>query len=366
LIKPVDGEKTMQAGVLISGVGAAFISAMTVISNTPAVEAEEMLPSINLPLAPWTTVALRKGILKEEFDKIGTRQIKLLNPGTTELSGAEAAMLDRGGLAIAQRMMYPATVHRANGLDAVVVLQSTASDEYRTPVLALKESAINTVADLDVKSLGSSRVGCGWTSPTEILDTAGVPLMTRLRQGSVRHETITSSAGVNAALLSGRIAATATHLAIPAAAALWSIGQVKVIGRGPADGVYVNAAGRVSYFAMRAFVDKYPSAVRAFLVAHERTKVWIQSHVDEAAEIIARETRVPLHIAKFQITDRSSFEFMPGEPSADEAVNAVKTFQRWYIDHGDNILAEHHLADNDIEAFIDRRFFKGGQYSIYD
>jgi hypothetical protein len=70
------------------------------------VPAQDGPPAINLPLAAWTTVGLKKGFLQEEFDKVGTRQIRLLNPGTTELSGAEAAMLDRGGLAIAQRMMY--------------------------------------------------------------------------------------------------------------------------------------------------------------------------------------------------------------------------------------------------------------------
>src|SRR5437868_4212890 len=81
------------------------LGALAVLSAAPA-HAEDVLKSINLPLAAWTTVALKKGILKEEFEKIGTTEIRLLNPGTAELSGAEAAMLDRGGLAIAQRMMY--------------------------------------------------------------------------------------------------------------------------------------------------------------------------------------------------------------------------------------------------------------------
>ncbi len=322
-------------------------------------------PSINLPMESWTVVALKTRILKEEFDKIGTTQIQLLNPGTSELSGAEAAMLDRGGLAFAQRMMYPATVHRANGLDAVVIWQSVASDPNRTPILALKDSPYESVKDLAGQALGSSRVGCGWTSPKEILDTAGVPLSTRISQGSVRHETITSSATVNSALLSGRIAATATHLAIPAAAALWASGQVKVIGRSPSDGVYVNAAGRVSYFAMRDFAEKYPAAVHAFLVVRDRARVWIHGHTDEAAEIIAKELRLPVSIVKFQITDASSFEFMDGEPLAPAAKNSIRTFQKYYIEHGDDILTEHHLDDEQIDAFVDDRFFAGGAYSIY-
>lgn len=341
------------------------LGALAVLSAAPA-QAEEVLKSINLPLAAWTTVALKKGILKEEFDKIGTTEIRLLNPGTAELSGAEAAMLDRGGLAIAQRMMYPAAVHRANGLDAVIVWMSVPSDENRTPILALKNSPFENLQDLKGQALGSSRVGCGWTSPKEALDAAGVPLATRIREGSVRHETITSSATVNAALLSGRIAATATHTALPSAAALVTTGQVKVIGRSPKDGVYVNAAGRVSYFAMREFVDKYPSAVRAFLIAHERTKAWIKDNVDEASEIVAKDLRMPVNIAKFGITDPSSFEYMAGETNAENAKTSIEKFQQYYVEHGDEILKERSLSPEMIAGFVDRRFFAGGQYSIYN
>ena len=358
---------TAFAAALIAAL--ALPAATTRALTTPAAATQSAAqagpPAINLPLEGWTVVAQDKGILKEEFDKIGTTEIRLLDPGTTQMSGAEAALLDRGGLAFAQRMMYPAAVHRANGLDAVIIWQSVASDEYRLPVLALKDSSYSSVKDLAGLALGSSRVGCGWTSPVEILDTAGVPLSTRIRQGSVRHETIENSATVNAALLSGRIAATATHIAIPAAAALYTSGQVKVIGRSPTNGVYVNDAGRVSYFAMRDFADKYPAAVHAFLVARLRAIDWIKNNVDDASEIVAKELRLPLNIARFTITDRSAFAFMDGEPSADVAVESVKIFQKYYIDHGDDILIDHHLSDEQIEALIDRRFFAGGEYSIY-
>ncbi|WP_018428879.1 PhnD/SsuA/transferrin family substrate-binding protein [Hoeflea sp. 108] len=340
--------------------------ALTFQAGTQPAQAKETLDFINLPKAAWTVVGLKKGFIQEEFAKIGIKDINLINPGTAELSGAEAALLDRGGLAIAQRMMYPATVHKANGIDAVIVWQSTASDKFRTPVLAKADAAINTVADLKDKKFGGSRVGCGWTSPTEILQKAGVPLDTRIRKGAVRYETITNSAATSAALLSGAIDATATHIALPASAALWLSGEVKVIGRSPDDGVYVNSAGRVSYFAMKPFVEAYPEAIQAFLVAHERTKAWIQEHVDESADIIAEELRVPVNIAKFQITDPSSFEFMHGEESADNAREAIRKFQKFYIDAGDEILAERHLSDETINQFVDARFFKGGQYSVYN
>ncbi|RJG40505.1 ABC transporter substrate-binding protein [Mesorhizobium sp. DCY119] len=349
--------------------GALALTAAAVLAlgqGSDRAQAKEPLTFINLPQAAWTVVGYEKGFIQEEFAKIGITDIKLINPGTAELSGAEAALLDRGGLAIAQRMMYPATVHKANGIDAVIVWQSAPSDKYRTPLLAKIGSNINSPIDLKDKKFGGSRVGCGWTSPTEVLNEAGVPLDTRIRKGSVRHETINNSAATSAALLSGAIDATATHIALPASAALWLSGEVKVIGRSPDDGIYVNAAGRVSYFAMRPFVEEYPEAIQAFLLAHERTKKWIQENIDESSEIIAAELRVPVNIAKFQITDPSSFEFMQGEQSADNAREAVRKFQKYYIDAGDEILAERNLSDETIDQFVDARFFKGGKYSVYN
>lgn len=162
------------------------ISALAVGISAAHAEDKEPLTFINLPKAAWTVVGFEKGFIQEEYAKIGVTDINLIYPGTAELSGAEAALLDRGGLAIASRMMYPATVHRANGIDAVIVWQSEASDKFRTPVLAKVGSGVDTIADLDGKKFGGSRVGCGWTSPTEILYEAGVPLDTRLLTGKVR------------------------------------------------------------------------------------------------------------------------------------------------------------------------------------
>jgi sulfonate transport system substrate-binding protein len=330
----------------------------------PAAQAEEPLASINLPIEGWTVVAQAKGFFKAEYDKLGT-QVNLVDPGTQQLVGAESAMLDRGGLAVAQRMVYPATVQKANGIDAVVVWLSEPSSPARTPILALKSSSIHSVADLAGKNFGSSRISCGWTSPTEILEKANLPLDTKDAQGKVRFTNISNPIAGTAALLSGRIDATATHVALADVAALVRTGEVKVIGTSPENGVYVDAAGRVSYFAMRAFVDKHPSQIRAFLRVRARTVAWIKDNVDEAATIIAKDTRVPFDIAKVGIVDPSEFLYMNGEPSSDVAVAAIKTFQKWYIDHNDDILRSRHLSDAQIEAFVDRRFFEGGSYSIY-
>lgn len=333
-------------------------------ADRPA-HSEPPLPSINLPIEDWTVVAYAKGFLQQAYAEIGTKDVRLVDPGTTQLSGSEAALLDRGGLALAQRMMYPATIHKANGIDASIVWLSTRSSPARTPVLALADSPIQTVADLKGKTLGSSRVSCGWTSPTEILDDAGVPLDTAKKPGAVRFTNIMNTVATTNALLSGRIEATATHIAIADNAALWTSGQVKAIGRSPENGVYVNDAGRVSYFAMREFADQHPRAIQAFLLARERTIGWAKNNAEETIELVAKGRRLPIDIARFSLSDPSSFSFIAGEPSAPAAVAAVKEFQAWYLAHGDEILADHHLTEDQIDTFVDRRFFQGGEYGVY-
>ncbi|MGF9567227.1 ABC transporter substrate-binding protein [Neorhizobium sp. BT27B] len=351
-----------------AALGAASLVAIAFALPSERASAEtEKLTQINLQLRPWTVVAEKKGFLKEEFDKVGVPSVNLIASGTAELIGAEAAAVNNGGIAIAQRMIYPATVHRANGLDAVIIWESEPSDKFRTPILArVNDDSIKDVKDLEGKKFASSRVSCYFTSPFEIFNKAGIPLDSRLKVGKVRYQSIDNSAATNAALLSGAIDATAAHLAVNSAAALYLSGEVKVVGRSPDDGVYVNGAGRVSYFAKRDFVDKYPEAVKAFLIAHERTKEWIAANIDESAEIIAEGTRVPVHIAKFQITDPSTYEFMKGEHSADNARKSIRDFQAWYVANGDDILTERALSNEQIHAFVDERFFAGGSHSIYE
>jgi sulfonate transport system substrate-binding protein len=342
----------------------AILAAILILLGRPAFS-DEPLPSINLPLEEWTIIAYAKGFLQEAYARIGTTEVHLVDPGTMQLSGTEAALLDRGGLALAQRMMYPATIHKANGIDAYIVWLSERSSPARTPVLALADSPIQTVADLKGKVLGSSRVACGWSSPTEVLAVAGVPLDTPARQGAVRFTNIMNAVANNNALLSGRTEATSVHIATAENAALWTSGQVKVIGRSPENGVYVNDAGRVSYFAMREFAQRHPLAVQVFLLTRERTAAWVRANQDEAIQLVATGKRIPVEIARFGLLDPSSFSFIGGEPSASAAVAAVKEFQAWYLAHGDEILADHHLTDAQIDAFIDRRFFQGGEYSVY-
>lgn len=328
--------------------------------------AKEPLPFMNVQLNPWTVVARDKGFFKEEFDKIGVKEVKLIASGAAELSGAESAGLNRGSIAVAQRMLYPATAHRANGLDAVVVWVSEASNKYRTPLLARTDNkSINSIADMEGKVYGSNRIGCSYTSVFEAFDNAGLPLDTRLRKGKIRYQGVENNGARNAALLSGAVDGLATHIGNNSGAALYLSGKVKIVGRTVEKGNYENGAGRVSFFAMREFADAHPEAVRAFLLTYRKTTAWIQANVDEAAAIIAKGTRVPLDVAKFQIVDPSGYEFIAGDTDADSVRKAIRSFQDWYIAHGDDVFTERKLNNEQIAQFVDAKFFKGGKYSIY-
>jgi ABC-type nitrate/sulfonate/bicarbonate transport system substrate-binding protein len=342
------------------------VLAFGLIGQAPVAVADT-LPVINLQLSPWSVVAREKGFFKEEFDKVGIKQVNLVAAGAAELLGAEAAAVGGGAIAIAQRMIYPATVHRANGLDGVIIWASEPSNRYRAPILARADNdAIKTVQDLDGKKFGSSRISCYWSSPFEVLTKAGLPLDSREKKGRVRYDSIDNASVAMAALLSGATDASAAHLAAGGFTGVWLTGKLKVIGHSPDDGIYVNHAGRVTYFARRDFVNKYPEVVKAFLTARERTREWALDHIEEAAKIVAKETRVPLEVATFQISHVGAWEFMAGEPNADRARTAIKTFQDWYVANGDEILSERRLNDEQVNAFIDGRFFTGGEYSIYN
>jgi ABC-type nitrate/sulfonate/bicarbonate transport system substrate-binding protein len=337
---------------------------LTLIGN--AASAATGLTSINLQASPFTVVAQAKGFFKEEFDKVGVTEVKLIAAGAAELLGAESAAVAGGAIAVAQRMIYPATVHKANGLDVVLVWVSEPSNRYRAPLLAKTgNNAVNSVADLDGKKLGSARASCYWGSPFEVLDKAGLPLDTRNRKGRVRYETIDNPTVMISALLSGATDFTAAHLAANQFTGAWLSGQLKIIGESPDDGVYVNHSGRVTYLARRDFVEKHPEIIRAYLLAHQKTRSWATDHPNEAAAIIAKELREPVEAALFQVTHLGQWDFMGGEPNADRVVNSIKEFQKWYVEHGDDILSEKKIEDDKIEGFVARQFFAGGAYSIY-
>lgn len=334
-----------------------------VFANNSEVFAKKELVA-KIPLQEWTAVASQKGWLQEEFAKYGAK-IELVDITALKIPGVEASLLDRGDLNFAFRMQYPSLQHKLNGLDAVIVWQSPDAPVRRNTLIVLKDSPINSVQDLKGKKLGAWRIGCPYFSAFEILQVKGVPLDTENKKGDVRFVN-TNFYVANSAFLSGKLDVQSVHPAAYLYTPLYTQGLVKEISTSIPGGVYLRGGGRTSVFAMKKFANEHPELVKAFLTVYEKTRKWILENPDDAATIISRELRLPRHIAEFGIRDDSSYLYVAGIPSWEDAVNSIKLFQEWAIKNNDDFLIKKSLSDQQINEFVDSRFFKGGEYSIYN
>lgn len=360
-------------------IGSAFLGALLLVLPLATAVAEEPVKSAALPakvpgntriahiaLTEITAVAARKGWLQEEFDKVNAKA-DLVLVSSFGGTGTEASLLDRGDLHITQRMAYPALQHRVNGLDAVVIWQGVDPHPRRATTVVLKESNIQKVSDLKGKTFGSSLIGCPYYASRESFLANKVDVDTDFNKGDVRFVNVTGVAAVTA-FLAGRYDAYGTHPATQATAPLVVQNQVREISAAQPGGIYATAGGRAMYFAMRKWSIENPDLVQAFLRAWDRTVRWLYSdngaHYQEAATIASRELRIPRSIALYDLKDESTIAFSWGQTSYKDAVDSIKKFQNWAIGVKDPFYTKHHLSDQEIEAFVDKRFFAGGSHFV--
>jgi len=321
---------------------------------------------VNIGLTDATSIAAKKGWFVEELAKYNAKPNMVLVTSFGG-SGIEAALLDRGDLHITQRMAYPALQHRVNGLDAVVIWQGVNPHPRRATTIVLADSNIKSVADLKGKTFGSSLIGCPYYASLEALRDQGVNVDTELQEGDTRFINITGAASTSA-LLAGRFEASGIHPATSTTASLYIQHQVKELATAVPDGVYVTAGGRAEYFAMRKWAIENPDLVKAFLVVWDRTVRWLAAdngaHLSEAATIASRELRLSKAVALYDLKDESTISWSFGVTSYQEAVDSIKKFQSYQIKVRDPFYTKNHLSDKEIEAFVDRRFFAGGEYFV--
>jgi sulfonate transport system substrate-binding protein len=330
----------------------------------PKVPAKERTAKIQLNEV--TAIAAQKGWLREEYAKVNAR-VELVNVTSFGVSGVEASLLDRGDLHITSRMAYPALQHRANGLDAVVIWEGANPNPRRATTMVLADSNIKSVADLKGKTFGSSLIGCPYYAGREAIKAQGLDVDTEFQKGDIRFVNITGVGAVSA-FLAGRIDAYGTHPAISSSAPLYIQNQVREITAAVPDGAYVTAGGRSMYFAMRKWSQENPDLVRAFLVAWDRTVRWLNSdngaHWEEAAQIAARELREPKAVALYDLHDESTIVWSWGVTDYKDVVDSIERFQSWAISVKDPFYTKHHLSNQEVEAFVDKRFFAGGEYFV--
>ena len=339
--------------LLVAGV------ALAVSTSTVALAAPKK-DTVYVPLNVWTSVALNKGWLQEEYAKVGAK-VESVDTSAIKVPGVEASLLEKGELHFVNCMGYVSIQHKLNGLDSVAVWGSKLPNPRRSTTVVLKDSPANKLADLKGKNLGGWRISCPYFATYEALKEHGVQQDTEYQKGDVRYTNIAPAAQISA-LLGGKIDALSVHAATSTVTPLYTQGLVKELEPTSTKSTYVNGAGRSIIFTLREFAEKHPDRVRPFLVAYERSQKWIKANPDAAAAIAARDLRIPKHIAKYQIVDDSQMLFSDPERDRNRIIASYNLFQSWGIKNGDDFLKKKNLNQKQLEAFVDQKFFAGGEY----
>jgi sulfonate transport system substrate-binding protein len=317
-------------------------------------------------LGDVTAIAARKGWLQEEFAKYNAKA-DLVNVASYGTAGTRAALFDRGDLHFGTGMMQGALLMPAQGLDTVVIWESTSIPPRRSVTAVRVDSDIHSVADLKGRTLGSSIIGCPYYAAIESLRAHGAEVDNEFQKGDIRYVNITGISATSA-FLSGRYDAGAWHPATSTTASLYVQNQVREIATAVPNGAYTEAGGRTTITTMRRWAEENPDLVKAFLVAWDRTTRWLYAdhgaHLDEAATIAARELRLPKAVELFNLKDESEIAFNWGETDYNAAVAALKKFYKYQVEYKDPFFVKNPLTDKQIEAITDRRFFAGGEYFV--
>jgi sulfonate transport system substrate-binding protein len=342
----------------------AVIKATAVAPNVPG-----KTRLVHIQLGDVTAIAARKGWLQEEFAKYNAK-VDLVVTTSYGSSGTTAALFDRGDLHISgPSMLNGSVVQRLQGLDVVLFWMGTNVHPRRSVTVVLADSDIRSVDDLKGKTLASSRLTCPFYAAAESLRKQGITVDDEWQKGDMRFVNISGTAAVSA-LLAGRFQAFAAHPASSTGglASLYLQNQVREVAVAVPNGVYVTSGGRGHFYGPRKWVNENPDLARAFVEVWYRTVRWLYAdhgaHLDEAATIAAREMRVPKSVELFALKDESEVAFNWGITDYNNAVDSIKKYVNYQIASRDPFYTKHQMTPKEIEAFVDKRFFAGGEYFV--
>jgi ABC-type nitrate/sulfonate/bicarbonate transport system substrate-binding protein len=339
-----------------------FLSLMVALLTVSAVAQDKV---VYLPLDQVVAVAARKGWTDEEFGKLGYK-VKTVDVLTVKISGATAALLDRGDLNFSSSMAYMATDYKLNGFNTKVIWAAQPTIRKSVLVFALKDSPYKTEADFKGKTIGSIRYCCGYAAALEIFQHAGYPIDTDLKKGDVRVWIAPGSTQIQQALLANKIQGASDHLQVTAHTNAYLEGLYRVVDTLPENSIYQQYGGRKYVYGTEKWVNAHPDLARAYGKIIDKATNWILTNRDEAAQIIAKDLRIPIGVARFQVANIDWASLAPSERSWAKTVESLKEVQKQYKNLGEPLYLKKTLSDKDLEAFVDKRFFEGGEYSIFN
>lgn len=266
--------------------GAALMSVAHASAATP--------PEIRVDYAyysPESLVIKRYGWLEDEF-KPDHAQIKwVLSLG----SNRALEYLNSGAVDFGSTAGLAAVLGRANG-NPIRTVYVFSRPEW-TALVVRKDSPIKSLADLKGKKIAATRGTDPYLFTLRALHTVG------LTRDDVEIVNLQHPDG-RTALANGQVDAWAGLDPHMAAA------QIDDGDRLLYRNVEFNTWGLLN--AREAFIEQYPQTVARVLKVYEKARLWIINHPDDAAKIVAEESKVSLPVAQLQLQRTDFSQPVPG------------------------------------------------------
>nr|WP_231992343.1 aliphatic sulfonate ABC transporter substrate-binding protein [Pseudomonas furukawaii] len=249
--------------------------------------------------APTSLVLKDRGILEKRLAADGIAVKWVLSQG----SNRSLEYLNGGSIDFASTAGLAAVLSRANGSPVKTVY--IASRPEWTALAVPKDSSIKTLADLKGKKIAATKGTDPYLFLLRSLQTAG------LDKGDVEIVHLQHPDG-RVALERGDVDAWSgldPHLAAS---------QLQASSRLLYRNVAFNSYGVLN--VSETFLKEQPQLIGKVIAAYEEARQWAVAHPQQAAELLAREAKLPLEVAKLQL---SRTDFSNPQPGA-EHVAALK------------------------------------------
>ncbi|CAB3753990.1 hypothetical protein LMG29739_01853 [Paraburkholderia solisilvae] len=241
--------------------------------------------------SPESLVIRRNGWLEQEFAADHTKIDWVLSLG----SNRALEYLNSGAIDIGSTAGLAAVLGKANG-NPIRTVYIFSRPEW-TALVVRKDSPLKTIADLKGKKIAATKGTDPYLFTLRALHTAG------LSRDDVEIVNLQHPDG-RTALINGQVDAWAGLDPHMAAA------QIDNGARLLYRNVDFNTWGFLN--AREDFIAKYPDTVARVLKVYERARRWIGTHPDEAASIVAEDSKVSLAVAKLQLSRTDFSQPQPG------------------------------------------------------
>jgi sulfonate transport system substrate-binding protein len=250
--------------------------------------------------SPPSLVLKKFGWLEQEF-KADNIPVKWVH---SQGSNRSLEYLNSGSIDFGSTAGLAAVLSRANG-NPIKGVYIFSRPEW-TALLVPKDSPIKSIKDLKGKKIAATKGTDPYLFLLRTLHLEG------LKKSDIEHVSLQHADG-RAALEQGKVDAWA------GLDPLFASSEVEAGSKILYRNVAFNTYGFLN--TTESFAKQYPEHVKRVITAYEKARKWIIANPDETAKIISDEAKLPLAVAKLQLTRNDFSNPVPGA----EHVKAFKS-----------------------------------------